>query len=138
MKTFQPTEKQVTREWHLLDAKGEVLGRLASQIAAYLMGKEKVTYSRHMDSGDNVVVVNADKVVITGKKKDQKVYSSHSGYPGGYKERKYSKVMEEHPERIIEHAVSGMLPDNRLKADRMSRLTVVAGEKHPYESKFTK
>lgn len=136
MKTFQPTPKDIKREWHLIDAKGEILGRVATKIAKLLMGKEKVTFSRHMDSGDNVVVVNAEKVVVTGRKKAQKVYRSHSGYPGGFKERSYEKVMAEHPERILEHAVSGMIPDNRLKAERMKRLNVVAGDKNPFQGKF--
>ena len=90
-----------------------------------------------MDSGDNVVVINADKIVVTGKKSTQKVYRSHSGYPGGFKERSYSQVTKEHPERIVEHAVSGMIPDNKIKAQRMARLTVVIGPANPLESKFT-
>lgn len=136
MKTFQPKESEVKRGWHLIDAKGEVLGRISTKIATLLMGKNKATFSRHMDSGDFVVVLNAEKVILTGKKALQKVYQGSSGYPGGFKERKYSKVMEEHPERILEHAVSGMLPDNRLKAERMKRLNVFAGDKNPLEGKF--
>src|SRR4030042_6136740 len=124
MKTFQPTPKDIKREWHLVDAKDEVLGRLATKIAGLLMGKGKATFSRHMDVGDNVTVVNAEKIVVTGKKAQQKSYKSHPGYPGGFRERSYAQVMNEHPERIIEHAVSGMLPDNRLKPERMKRLTV--------------
>lgn len=127
MKTYQPTEKQVVRGSHTVDAKGEVLGRLATKIANLLTGKGKVTYSRHMDTGDNVTVINAEKIVLTGKKALQKSYKSHSGYPGGFKERSYSKVITEHPERIIGHAVSGMLPDNKLKAERMKRLKVIKG-----------
>lgn len=130
-KTYQPKAKEVKRASHTIDAKGEVLGRLATKIATLLMGKNKATYSTHMDSGDNVVVLNAEKIVVTGKKAGQKVYRSHSGYPGGFKERKFSKVMEEHPERILEHAVSGMLPDNKLKNERMKRLNVVIGDKNP-------
>jgi large subunit ribosomal protein L13 len=136
MKTFQPKENEVKRSWHLVDAKGEILGRLSTKVAELLMGKGKVSFSRHMDSGDNVVVVNAEKIVVTGNKAQQKVYRSHSGYPGGFKERKFEKVSKEHPERIVEHAVAGMLPDNRLKAERMTRLTVVAGDKNPYEDKM--
>src|SRR3990167_5146448 len=112
MKTYQPKAKEVVREWHLLDAKGEVLGRLCTKIATYLTGKHKATYSTHMDMGDFVVVLNAEKVEVTGKKDQQKVYQSHSGYPGGFKERSYQQIMDIHPERIIEHAVSGMLPNN--------------------------
>ncbi len=135
-KTFQPKESEVKRNWHLIDAKGEVLGRLATKIAMILMGKTKADYSQHMDSGDFVVVLNAEKVVVSGRKAQQKVYRSHSGYPSGFKEKKYSKVMEEHPERILEHAVAGMVPDNRLKAERMKRLNVVIGSENPYANKF--
>ena len=138
VKTFQPKQKEVKREWHLIDAKGEVLGRLASKVAILLIGKHKSTYSTHMDSGDNVVVVNAEKIVTTGKKNEQKVYRSHSGYPGGFKEVPFSKMSKEHPNRVVEFAISGMLPDNRLKSDRMARLHVTKGEKHKYENNFNK
>ena len=131
-KTYQPKQKEVKRAWHLIDAKGEVLGRLASKVAILLMGKQKSTYSTHMDSGDNVVVINAEKIITTGKKAEQKVYRSHSGYPGGFKEVSFEKMSKEHPNRIIEFAVSGMLPDNRLKSDRMARLHVTKGEIHKY------
>jgi large subunit ribosomal protein L13 len=137
-KTFQPKEKEVARSWHLLDAKDQILGRISTQIAIFLMGKHKATYSSHMDSGDFVVVLNAEKVEVTGKKASQKSYKSHSGYPGGFKEAKYAKVMKEHPERILEHAVSGMIPDNRLKNERMSRLKIIVGDKNPFEKEFTK
>ena len=138
MKTFQPTAKEIKREWHLIDAKDEILGRLSTKIAKLLMGKDKPTFSRHMDSGDFVVVVNAEKIMVSGRKASQKVYQSHSGYPGGFKEKTYSMVMEKNPEKIIEHAVKGMLPDNRLKKGRMLRLKVVAGDKNPYEKEFKK
>lgn len=138
MKTFQPTQKEIVRKWHLVNARGEVLGRIASKIAGFLMGKNKATYSAHMDSGDFVVVTNSEKVVLTGKKREQKVYRGHSGYPGGFKEVTFEKMSKEHPERIIQHAVSGMLPDNRLKQDRMARLKVFKGEQHSYEDKFNK
>jgi large subunit ribosomal protein L13 len=136
LKTYQPKAKEVERKWHLLDAKGEVLGRLATKIAIYLTGKDKTTYSTHMDMGDFVVVINAEKVEVTGKKDQQKVYRTHSGYPGGLKERSYRQVMEAHPERIIEHAVLGMLPNNRLRDPRMLRLKVVVGDKNPYEKQL--
>jgi len=134
MKTYQPTQKEVKRNWHLLDAKDAVLGRLATQVAVLLMGKHKAVYSAHMDSGDYVVVTNCEKVKLTGKKEEQKVYRGHSGYPGGLKEVALAKVRKEHPLRILEHAVSGMLPDNRLKADRMKRLKLIVGEKNPYKN----
>jgi large subunit ribosomal protein L13 len=132
MKTYQPKAKEVIREWHLLDAKGETLGRLCTKIAIFLTGKHKTTYSTHMDMGDFVVVINAEKVEVTGKKDLQKAYRTHSGYPGGFKERSYQQVMDIHPERIIEHAVIGMLPNNRLRDPRMLRLKVVVGDKNPY------
>jgi large subunit ribosomal protein L13 len=136
MKTYQPKEKEVQRGWHLMDAKDKVLGRLASEAAIFLMGKHKAVYSNHMDMGDNVVILNSEKIVVTGRKKTQKTYKSHSGYPGGFKERSYEQMMDKHPERILEHAISGMLPDNKLKSGRMKRLTVVTGGKNPHQDKF--
>lgn len=138
MKTYQPKESEIKREWHLVDAKDQILGRIATKIAELLIGKGKATFSRHMDSGDNVVVINAEKIMVTGRKASQKVYITHSGYPSGFKEKSYDMVMQSHPERIIEHAVNGMIPDNRLKKERMLRLKVVAGEKNPFEKEFTK
>jgi large subunit ribosomal protein L13 len=138
MKTFSPTPKDVKREWHLIDANDQILGRLCTKVAGLLMGKGKATFSTHMDMGDYVVVINAEKVMVSGRKAQQKVYITHSGYPGGFKSKKYSSVMEQHPERIIEHAVAGMLPINRLRDPRLLRLKVVAGDKNPYEKEFTK
>lgn len=135
-KTYQPKASEVKREWHLLDAKGATLGRLCTQAAIFLMGKHKATYSTHMDSGDFVVIINAEKVEVTGKKEGQKLYRRHSGYPGGFKEHTYQQVMAVHPERIIEHAVLGMIPDNKLKSERMLRLKVVVGDKNPYEKQL--
>ena len=136
IKTYQPKGNDVKIAWHLIDAKGKVLGRLASEVAMLLMGKQKATYSTHMDSGDNVVVVNAEKIVTTGRKAEQKVYQSHSGYPGGFKEVSFEKMSKEHPARVLEFAIAGMLPDNRLKSDRMARLHVTKGDKHKYEANF--
>ena len=136
MKTYQPKQSEVSRNWHLIDAKDEVLGRLSTKVVTLLMGKQKANYSNHMDSGDYVVVINSEKVLVTGNKSQQKVYRSHSGYPGGFKEVSFEKMSKEHPSRVIEFAVYGMLPDNRLKADRMARLFVYKGGKHKYESKF--
>lgn len=138
MKTYQPKEKEVKRDWYLIDANDEVLGRLSTNIARILMGKNKATYSAHMDSGDNVVVINASKVRLTGRKEDQKVYYGHSGYPGGLKKVTYEKMHKEQPEKVIRHAVSGMLPDNRLKAKRLKRLTISKDAKNPFENKFEK
>jgi large subunit ribosomal protein L13 len=135
-KTYQPKAKEIVRNWYTVDAKDKVLGRVATEIAKLLMGKHKSTYSTHMDSGDFVVVVNAKDIRITGKKAEQKVYRTHSGYPGGLKEVSYSKMIKERPENVIIHAVFGMLPDNRLKSKRLGRLKVFAGVKHTYEDKF--
>lgn len=136
MKTYHPTAKEVKRAWHLLDAKGAVLGRLVTQIATLLQGKNKPTYSPHMDSGDYVVIINAEKVRVTGRKAKQKLYRSHSGYPGGFKEIVFEKLQQKYPERIIEKAAFGMLPDNRLRKDRMARLKIIIGEKNPFANKF--
>lgn len=122
MKTFQPKGK-IERAKHEIDAKGQVLGRLATKIAGLLMGKGKAAYSANIDSGDFVVVENAKDIVLTGKKAKQKVYRSHSGYPKGFKEVSFEKMNKEQPSKVIRLAVSGMLPDNRLKSDRMARLT---------------
>jgi len=121
-KTYHPTKEQVTRERHEVDADGEVLGRLATHVATLLMGKHKATYSPHMDPGDFVTIKNASKVKVTGKKALQKIYYKHSGYPGGLKAVSYKKLSTEQPEKVIEHAVRGMLPKNRLQDIRMRRL----------------
>jgi len=126
MKTYQPKAKEVNRTWHQVDAKGQILGRLATQIATFLTGKHKVNYSSHLDSGDYVVVVNAGEIELTGRKKEQKLYRSHSGYPGGFKEVTFAKMNKEKPTEVIRHAVAGMLPDNRLKKDRLARLKIFA------------
>lgn len=136
MKTYQPKHKDIKRNWHLIDAKDQVLGRMSTEIVKLLMGKHKPTYSNHMDMGDYVVVVNAEKVVVTGNKRKQKVYQKHSGYPGGFKEVSFEKMITEQPARVIELAVRRMLPDNRLRDKRMRRLKVFAGDKHPYNKKF--
>jgi len=136
MKTFQPKEKDIRREWHFIDAKGQVLGRLATRIVGILTGKNKSAYSTHLDMGDFVVVVNAKDIELTGKKKLQKTYKSHSGYPGGFKEVSFAKLQKESPEKILEKAVSGMLPDNRLKSARLARLRIFADENNPYRNKF--
>ena len=119
-----------------MDAKGRVLGRFASEIAQLLTGKGKPNYSSHLDLGDNVVVVNAKDIEVTGKKESQKVYYKHSGYPGGLKKVKYSKLKEEQPEKIIEKAVKGMLPKNRLKDKRLRRMRVFADARHTYKDKL--
>lgn len=136
MKTYQPKKNDIIRSWHLIDASDQVLGRLSTKIATFLMGKHKANYSANIDLGDNVVVINSELVKVTGNKFASKVYRSHSGYPGGFKETSYAKLSKEHPSRIIEFAVKGMLPDNRLKKVRMARLHVFKGKENKYENKF--
>lgn len=129
MKTYQMKSSEIKRDHHTLDANSEVLGRLASNAVKFLMGKHKPTYTPHMDMGDFVTITNASQIKVTGRKEDQKVYYRHSGYPGGFKEIAYAKLKKENPTRIIELAIKRMLPDNRLRDKRMSRLKVVVGEK---------
>ncbi len=138
MKTYQPKGKDIKRSWHLIDAQGQILGRMASDLVKLLMGKNKVNYAPHMDMGDYVVVINAAKIEVTGRKEKQKVYYKHSGYPGGFKKVAYLKLKKEKPERIINLAVKRMLPDNRLRAKRMRRLKVIVGPDHPFKDKFKK
>lgn len=128
-KTYQPKAKEIVREKHVIDAKGQILGRLATRVATLLMGKHKITYSPHMDSGDIVEIKNAEKIKLTGNKEQQKVYYSHSGYPGGFKVTHIAKLKKENPTRILETAIKRMLPENRLRAKRMTRLTLLVGEK---------
>ena len=132
MKTFLPKIGDLERKWFLVDANDQVLGRLASEIAFVLMGKGKPTYTDFLDTGDFVVVVNAEKVKMTGKKWDDKVYYSHSGYPGGLKEVTAKRMLEKHPERIVQFAVKGMLPKNKLGRRMLKRLKVYSGSEHPH------
>lgn len=133
MKTYQPKANEVKRGWKVFDAKDAVLGRLSSQIAMSLMGKDKADYSPHMDNGDNVVVINAAQIKLTGKKELQKKYYSHSGYPGGFKTVTFAHMKEKSPTRILEIAVAGMLPGNRLKDKRMTRLHISLDERNPWQ-----
>jgi large subunit ribosomal protein L13 len=132
MKTYSPKASEIKRQWHTIDASGKILGKLATQTAGFLMGKHKPTFSRNLDSGDFVVITNAEKVQVTGNKTKQKLYYRHSGYPGGLKSINLEKLLETHPTRVIEYAVKGMLPKNRLRAGMMKRLRVYAGEAHPH------
>ena len=134
MKTFVPKLKDITRDWHVVDAEGRVLGRLASRIASILMGKEKPTYADFLDCGDFVIVVNAEKVRLTGKKLSDKLYYRHSGYPGGLKQMTAAEVLEKHPERLIRSAVKGMLPRNKLGRKMLSKLKIYAGGDHPHQA----
>ncbi len=132
MKTYSTKASDIKREWHVIDASDKILGRLASQIASLLMGKRKPIFSRNLDTGDFVVVINADKIRVTGNKAKQKLYYRHSGYPGGLKSISLEKMMQTHPTRVIEHAVKGMLPHTRLGASMMKKLKVYAGDTHPH------
>jgi len=136
--TKATTQKEIIRKWHLVDAKGKTLGRLASDIAQKLMGKSKPYFVRNLDCGDFVVVVNAKEVVVTGKKSTKKKYNRYSGYPGGFKSETYSEVMAKDPRKIITHSVQGMLPHNKLLATMLKRLKVFAGPEHMYMDKFEK
>jgi len=134
MKTYMPKAGDVDRKWYLFDAEGQILGRLATEIATILRGKNKAEYTPHMDMGDFVVVVNADKIVLTGKKEQQKLYRRHTGYPGGLREVPYERMMEKHPERVLEKAVRGMLPKNTLGRAMFRKLKVYAGPEHKHQA----
>ncbi len=136
MKTYSTKASDIKREWHIIDASDKVLGRLATQIAVLLMGKHKPIFSRHLDTGDFVVVINAEKIRVTGNKTKQKLYYRHSGYPGGLKSISLERMMQTHPTRVIEHAVKGMLPHTRLRAKMMKRLRVYVGDAHPYQGQI--
>lgn len=129
-KTFSQKPAEVTRRWVVIDAASAPLGRLSTEIAKYLIGKYKPTYTPHVDGGDYVVVINAKDLVVTGNKETGKIYYRHSGFPGGIKDATLKEVREKFPERIIENAVKGMLPKNKLSDDRMKRLKVYAGPEH--------
>ncbi len=132
LKHYNPSQDSLKNTWRVFDAKGQVLGRMASDIAMALMGKDRPGYVHHMMSGDFVIVINAAEIVVTGRKYDQKVYRRHSRYPGGLKEIPYSKLSSAMPERIVEHAVKGMLPKNKLGRRLMTRLKVYPGPQHPH------
>ena len=132
MKSYISKPAEVKRKWYLVNAEGKTLGRLSTEIARILRGKHKVTFTPHVDGGDFVVVVNADRVVVTGKKAEQKVYRHHTGYIGNLKEISYKRMLQEKPEEIITAAVRGMLPKSKLRAPMMKRLRVYAGGEHPH------
>ncbi len=132
MKTFSTKASDINREWHLIDASGRVLGGVATEAAKLLMGKHKAIFCRHMDVGDNVVVINASKIRVTGNKLKGKIYYRHSNYPGGLRTVSLDEQLVRDPRKAVEHAVRGMLPHNRLEARMMTRLKVFAGEEHPH------
>ena len=132
MKTFMPKAADITRKWYVVDAEGLALGRVASQVANILRGKNKPIYTPNVDTGDYVIVLNASKIVLTGKKLDQKIYYKHSGYVGGLKETKYRKLMAEKPEEALRHAVAGMLPKGPLGRQMAKKLKIYAGAEHEH------
>lgn len=132
MKTYMPNPTQIERKWYVVDAEGQTLGRLTSEIARVLRGKNKAIYTPHADCGDYVIVVNAEKVKVTGHKLDQKIYYRHSEYVGGFKEISLREMLEKHPERVIEHAVKGMLPKGPLGSEMYKKLFVYAGPDHKH------
>jgi large subunit ribosomal protein L13 len=134
MKTYSAKVSDIERRWRVIDASGKTLGRIATEVARLLRGKDKPMYSPHLDIGDFVVVINAAKVRVTGKKAEEKIYYRHSQYPGGLKSITFGKMLETHPTRLIEHAVKGMLPHNRQGRAMVRRLKVYAGDTHPHQA----
>ncbi len=134
MKTVIPSPQDIVRQWHVIDAENAVLGRIAAKAAMLLMGKNKPTYTPFLDTGDHVVVINAEKVRLTGKKEEQKIYRRHSGYPGGLREESARKVRASRPARMVEEAIQGMLPKNKLGKQMYRKLNVYAGPKHPHQA----
>jgi large subunit ribosomal protein L13 len=138
MKTFVATSENRQRDWYVVDAEGKTLGRLATQIADTLRGKRKPEYTPHCDTGDFVVVVNAEKIRVTGNKRSDKVYYRHTGYPGGIRSRTLAEMLERRPEEVIRKAVRGMLPKNRLARRQITKLKVYAGPEHPHQAQQPK
>lgn len=134
LKTYVPKPEDIDRKWYVVDAKDKVLGRVASQVATILRGKHKPIYAPHMDVGDHVIIINADKIRVTGKKSQTKRYFRHSGYPGGVRFDTFAELIQRHPERILEKAVWGMLPHNKLGRKMFKKLKVYAGENHPHQA----
>ncbi|MDZ8052314.1 MAG: 50S ribosomal protein L13 [Aulosira sp. ZfuVER01] len=137
-KTYLPPQETLEREWYIVDATDQRLGRLASEIAMVLRGKKKAEYTPHLDTGDFVIVINAEKIAVTGKKRTQKLYRRHSGRPGGMKTETFAKLQQRLPERIVEHAVKGMLPKNSLGKQLFTKLKVYAGPTHPHAAQQPK
>ncbi len=134
MKSYMARPLQVERKWYVVDAEGKTLGRLATEIARVLRGKNKARYTPHVDTGDFVVVVNADRVTVSGKKADQKLYRRHTGYPGGLRETSYGQMMDRKPTEILRKAVYGMMPKTRLARQQFKKLKIYAGPEHPHEA----
>ncbi|MFH2118744.1 MAG: 50S ribosomal protein L13 [Candidatus Paceibacterota bacterium] len=135
-KTFMQRKEDVSRKWHVVDVEGKILGRISTEIAKKLIGKDKPTYTPHIDAGDFVVVINARKVALSRGKEEKKTYVWHTGFPGGVKERSFQEMINKHPERVILQAVKNMLPKNRLQGDRLARLKIYPGKEHKHESQL--
>jgi large subunit ribosomal protein L13 len=134
VRTFTQKQEEIERNWYIVDAEGETLGRLASRIAPILKGKHKPVYTPHLDCGDFVIIVNAEKVRVTGRKMDQKLYHRHSGYPGGLSSISLKDQLAKHPERVLQAAIRGMLPKNKLGRRMLKKLKVYAGDSHPHQA----
>ena len=134
MNTYMAKEGDVTRAWHVVDAEGQTLGRLATVVANLLRGKNKPTYTPHVDTGDFVIVVNAEKIVVTGKKSSDKLYHHHTGWPGGFRTTNFEKLQASKPAKVVEKAIRGMLPHTKLGAQQFKKLKVYAGPEHPHAS----
>jgi large subunit ribosomal protein L13 len=134
MSSFIQKPAEVERKWYVVDAEGKTLGRMASEVAAILRGKNKPTFTPHVDCGDYVIVINAEKVAVTGKKRQEKIYKRHTGYPGGLRELTFEQLLEKHPEEVVKHAIKGMMPTGKLGRQMYKKLKVYAGPEHKHEA----
>ena len=134
MSSFIQKPAEVERKWYVVDAEGKTLGRMASEVAAILRGKNKPTFTPHIDCGDYVIVINAEKVAVTGKKRQEKIYKRHTGYPGGLRELTFEQLLEKHPEEVVKHAIKGMMPTGKLGRQMYKKLKVYAGPEHKHEA----
>ena len=134
MSSFIQKPAEAERKWYVVDAEGKTLGRMASEVAAILRGKNKPTFTPHVDCGDYVIVINAEKVAVTGKKRQEKIYKRHTGYPGGLRELTFEQLLEKHPEEVVKHAIKGMMPTGKLGRQMYKKLKVYAGPEHKHEA----
>ena len=134
MSSFIQKPAEVERKWYVVDAEGKTLGRMASEVAAILRGKNKPTFTPHVDCGDYVIVINAEKVAVTGKKRQEKIYKRHTGYPGGLRELTFEQLLEKHPEEVVKHAIKGMMPTGKLGRQMYKKLKVYAGPEHNHQA----
>lgn len=134
MKTYSPKKQDIDRKWYIVDAKGQTLGKLATKIAVKLRGKDKTLFAPHIDCGDYVIVINAKEIAVTGKKMDDKMYASHSGFPGGFRQKPLKKMLDEKPGEALRLAVRGMIPGNKIREEVMSKLKIFEGQEHNHEA----